>query len=170
MALSKSIIEELRAEMKRPDHRSMSQIARDLGTTKGTIAGAFARAGIKIGGTYHDVRARLESQRDRIEALAAMNVSAWAISRELGCSDTTIRSFCERHCIQLHVRVPQPRPKDKAIRESMKGMFGKQKPLSDRDRAEMNRLRDEAIAAGRVTKLPPGVAYGAKTFFREEYA
>lgn len=170
MALSKDIIEELRAEMARPDHRSMAQVASDLGTTKGVIAGAFSRAGIRIGGSYHDIRARLEGQRDRIEALAAMNVSAWGFARELGCSDSTIRSFCERHDITLHVKVPQPRPKDKAIRESMRGLFGKQRPLSDRDRAEMRRLADEAIAAGRITRLPPGYAIGSKTFFREEYA
>lgn len=98
-----------------------------------------------------------------------MNVSAWGIARELGCNDGTIRSFCDRHGIALHVRVPQPRPKDKAIRESMCGLFGKQKPLSPRDRAEMRRLADEAIAAGRITRLPLGHAYGAKTFFSSEY-
>ena len=168
MALTRDQIEELRAEMKRPDNRSMSEVARDLGTTKGVVAGAFARAGIKIGG--NDVRARLEGQRDRIEALAAMNVSAWGIARELGCNDGTIRSFCDRHGIALHVRVPQPRPKDNAIRESMRGLFGKQRPLSRADRDEMNRLRGEAIAAGRITRLPPGYAIGAKTFYREEYA
>ncbi|QYO78397.1 hypothetical protein [Devosia salina] len=168
MALTRDQIEELRLEMKRPDHRSMAEVAIDLGTTKGVIAGAFARAGIKIGG--NDVRARLEGQRDRIEALAAMNVSAWGIARELGCNDGTIRSFCDRHGIALHVRVPQPRPKDKAIRESMKGLFGKQRPLSQRDRDEMRRLADEAIAAGRITRCPPGHAIGTKTFFREEYA
>ncbi|GAB5430156.1 MAG: hypothetical protein Devi2KO_36150 [Devosia indica] len=168
MALTRDKIEELRAEMVRPDHRSMAEVACDLGTTKGTIAGAFARAGIKLVG--NDVRARLEGQRDRVEALAAMNVSAWGIARELGCNDGTIRSFCDRHGIALHVRVPQPRPKDKAIRESMKGLFSKQKPLSRADRDELRRLADEAIAAGRITRLPPGHAIGTKTFFREEYA
>lgn len=39
MALTRDQIEELRLEMKRPDHRSIAEVARDLGTTKGTIAG-----------------------------------------------------------------------------------------------------------------------------------
>ena len=45
MALTRDQIEELRLEMKRPDHRSMAEVAKDLGTTNGVIAGAFSRAG-----------------------------------------------------------------------------------------------------------------------------
>ncbi len=170
MALTRDQIEELRAEMRRPDHRTTSEIARDLGTTKGTVIGALHRAGIKIGRSTHALHDRLEGHRDRIKTLAGLNVSAWAIAREIGCSESTIVSFCKRNEISLHVRVRVPKPQQIAARSSMRGLFGKQRPLSDRDRDEMNRLRDEAIAAGRITRLPPGYAIGAKTFYREEYA
>ncbi|ODT74477.1 MAG: hypothetical protein ABS76_36815 [Pelagibacterium sp. SCN 64-44] len=170
MALSKSIIEELRAEMKRPDRRTMSQIAKDLGCTKGVIAGAFSRANIRMGDFPQAKVERLESQRGRIETLAAANTSAFAIAREIGCSERAIQHFCDERGIHLHVRVRTPKPQQATVRASMRGLFGKQKPLSSRDRAEMNRLRDEAIAAGRITRLPAGHAYGSKTFFRSEYA
>lgn len=170
MALSKSNIEELRAEMRRPDHRTMSQIAADLGCTKGVTAGAFSRANIRIGDSPQAKVERLEAQRGRIETMAAANTSAFSIAKEIGCSERAIQRFCNERGIHLHVRIRTPNPKNKVIRESMKGLFGKKKPLSPRDRHEMRRLADEAIAAGRITSLPPGHAIGSKTFFREEYA
>ncbi|MBE7732151.1 hypothetical protein [Devosia faecipullorum] len=170
MALSKSIIEELRLEMKRPDHRSMAEVARDLGTTKGVIAGAFSRANIRMGDSPQAKVERLEAQRGRIETMAAANTSAFAIAREIGCSERAIQRFCDERGIHLHVRIRTPKPQQATVRSSMRGLFGKQKPLSDRDRAEMRRLADEAIAAGRITRCPPGHAIGSKTFFRSEYA
>ena len=170
MALTREQIEELRLEMARPDHRSASEIARDWGTTKGTIIGALHCAGIKIGRSTHALHDRLEGQRDRIKTLASLNVSAWAIAKEIGCSESTIVSFCKRNDIALPVRIRPPKPQQIAVRASMRGLFGKQQPLSPRDRDEMNRLRDEVIAAGRITRGPPGHAIGAKTSFRSEYA
>lgn len=170
MALSKSLIEELRVEMARPDHRTMSQVAADLGCTKGVIAGAFGRANIRFWEAPQATVERLEAQRGRIGTMVAANTSPFAIAREIGCSEGAIQRLCDERGIYLHVRIRTPKPQQAAVRESIKGLFGKQKPLSDRDRAEMNRLRDEAIAAGRITRLPPGHAIGSKTFFRSECA
>lgn len=168
MSLSAETIEQLRAEMQRPDRRTMSQIAADLGTTKGTVAGAFNRAGIKTGPSHMAVQSKLDGQIDKIRDLVSMGACAWAIAQEVGCANSTLRRFAAKN--NITIRQHTPVFKNAGARRSLGGTFGKRGPLAQHDRLEMDRLRDEAIAAGKVTKLPAGHAYGALKWGRSEYA
>lgn len=58
MSLSREQIESLRVELSQPGRRSVSQIARDLGVSKGVVAGHLHRAGIRITESWKDIRGR----------------------------------------------------------------------------------------------------------------
>jgi len=168
MSLTIEQFEAIKSELAQPGHRTISAIAASLGVSKGTVIGRLHRAGVRTGRSPSDVQNALDEQRERIVALAEMGASSWAIAREIGVSDWTMKRYCERQGIEIRVHVPSA--KNVGARRALAGTFGRSRPLHPRDRKEMDRLRDEALAAGRITKLPPGVAYGALKWGRSEYS
>lgn len=170
MSLSREQIESLRIELSQPGRRSVSQIARDLGVSKGVVAGHLHRAGIRTTPSWKDIRDRLDSEIQTIRDLAQLGACCWAIARELGVTEATMRSFAERHGIEIRRR-PPPSPKLAQQRAEHGGYFSRRsRPLSAREQEEMRRLAEEAIAAGRVTRCPPGYAIGAFRANRLEWA
>ena len=168
MSLTTEQFEAVKAELSQPNHRTITSIAASLGVGKGVVIGRLFRAGIRTRPSLNEIHDAIDAQRPRIIELAEMGACAWAIAREIGCAHITLSRYCQRHGIEI--RVHQPSTRNSGARAALGAAFGKRRPLAPRDRAEMDRLRDEAIAAGKVTKCPPAYAYGALKWGRSEYA
>lgn len=168
MSLTSEQFEAIKSELSQPVHRTITSIAASLGVTKGVVIGHLYRAGIRTRPSLSEIQNSLDAQRPRIIELAEMGACAWAIAREIGCAHITLSRYAAKHGIEIRLHTPAIR--NAGARAALSGTFGKRRPLSNRDRQEMDRLRDEAIAAGRVTKCPPAYAYGALKWGRSEYA
>lgn len=165
MSLSQEQFEQIKREIALPNHRTMAQIAASYGVTKNALIGKLHRAKLAVGTPRSVVRDHLLANLAVIRKRAFDGASKKAVAIELRCDPKTICRFARAHGIQF-------RPRDRQLRAhcGFNRYIGKPQVLTAADRAEMNRLVAEAVAAGKVTRCPPGRAVGSITFHPIERA
>jgi hypothetical protein len=155
------IIEQLRAEFQSRMHRSATEIAAELGVTKGTLIGALNRAGIRS--------PKYQSRTGPVAALdqehlreVVSSMPTWAqAGRALGVNPPALASHCRARGIRLQPPKPGPHRGFNSYRAASRV------PATPADLADMRRLADAAVAAGRVTKCPPAYARGSTSMIWE---
>jgi hypothetical protein len=156
--------------------RSVRDIAAAYGVTRNLVIGRLWRAGFRVPTNSikrapHRPGFTVKQYDAVIRELADDGLSPVAIAKEIGVVPQTIRNYMRTRGI-ARVVLPLQRA-DRPIsdrRPDFNRFFAKQRPLAERDRVEMQRLAEEAIRAGRITKCPPARAVGSLTFHPSEFA